>query len=249
MLLGLDNEYFNVGSKDIAVAVIKAIGVVLILDYFFYKSVWALPFLLPVGIMYFRKELKDLKIKLQHEGRNQFKELLLLSSTNMRAGYSVENAFVVSYEDVKNLYGKDCLICRLLQKIYNQKANNKSFESVFIEAGKLTGIKEIESFGQLYEIAYQKSGNLSLVMDKAAGSIIENMETENEIYASLCERQFEMKIMNLMPLIIMFYINLTNNGYFDRMYHNVMGIVVMSVCLGFYVLSYVGGYKIMDIRV
>lgn len=249
MLQDIGNEYFRISVKDKILLIMKALCVVVILDYFFYKSWIALLCLVPVGILYFFKEVNELKTKFRHEGREQFKELLLLSSTNMRAGHSVENALLGSFEDLSKLYGKESFVCRLLKRMSHQKANKKSLESVFIRSGESVHIEEIVTFGQLYEIAYQRSGNLSAIMDKVAATIIENIETEKEIYISLCERQFEMKIMNLMPLMIMFYINLTNNGYFDRMYHNLLGVLVMSGCLVLYVLAYYAGYRIIRIRI
>lgn len=249
MLKEFTSDFYRVRNKDILLMIAKSVGIVILLDYFFYKSLWALILLIPMGALYFRKERKDFIEKIRHEGREEFKELLLLSSTNMRAGYSVENALLGSMEDMGNLFGTDSIMCNLLRKISHKRANNQPFEGIFLMAGKSMGIEEMVMFGQLYEIAYAGSGNLSSVMEKVADTIIENVETENEIYMSLCERQFEMKIMNLMPLMIMFYINLTNNGYFDKLYHNLPGICIMSVCLLFYAAAYYAGYKIMKIRI
>lgn len=249
MLCGINNEYYTPGVRRLMIMITKSIGVIFLINYFFYKTVWAFVFLLPVGFMYFRKEVREYRNQMVHEGREQFKELLLLSSTNMRAGYSVENALLGSVGDLSNLFGSECMVCRLLSKAAHQRANKKCLDEVFIDAGKVTGIDELIQFGRLYEIAYSRSGNLSEIMDKVASSIIDNMETENEIYLSLCERQFEMKIMNIMPIAIMFYINVTNNGYFDKMYHNLPGIIIMTVCLGVYIMSYYAGYRIMNIAV
>jgi tight adherence protein B len=57
-----------------------------------------------------------------------------------------------------------------------------------------------------------------------------------------------MKIMNMMPFFIMAYISLTGRGYFDVMYHNLPGIIVMSVCLIVYIFSYLWGVRIFAVK-
>lgn len=45
------------------------------------------------------------------------------------------------------------------------------------------------------------------------------------------------------------YMQLTSQGFMDVLYHNVAGIVVMTVCLGIYCLSFWMGRKIARISV
>ena len=44
--------------------------------------------------------------------------------------------------------------------------------------------------------------------------------------------------MNVVPLVILLYLNLTSPGYFDVLYGNVSGICIMSVCLLVYLAAY-----------
>ena len=146
------------------------------------------------------------------------------------------------------MFGRDSPVCRLVREISSASANRGSPGEVFVRVGRECGMEEIEDFGSVYEIAYQKSGNMSVIMDKAAGSIIERTEVENEIYVSISKGRFEMKIMNMMPFFIMAYISLTGRGYFDVMYHNLPGIIVMSACMIVYIFSYVWGVRIVSVK-
>ena len=120
-----------------------------------------------------------------------------------------------------------------------------SIHEIFIKAGRETDIEDIWQFGEIYQIAYASSGNMSVIMDKAAQVLIEKLEIRNNAYIALNERIFELKIMNMMPFLIIVYVSLTNPGYFDVMYHNLKGILIMTGVLIVYILSYLWGQKLL----
>lgn len=249
MKRGKSYETIKVSKKEILRAVTESAIVLLILDYYFFHSFEAIIYVLPAGYVYLRLRIKEMKGKRKWEAKEQFKELMLLASTSQRAGYSVENAFVNSYSDLMKLYGKTSYVCKLIKRISIARNNNMSVSNVFINEGEKSGIDEIKEFGYVYEIAYSHSGNMTDVMEKCARTLIEKMEIQNEIYLSLNERVFEMKIMSMMPFMIMSYIKLTNRGYFDVMYQETMGKIIMLVCMVVYVASFVWSSKIVSIEV
>ena len=55
----------------------------------------------------------------------------------------------------------------------------------------------------------------------------------------------ELNIMKVMPFGILFYISISNPGYFDPLYHNILGIAVMSGCLVAYLTAYAIGEAVM----
>ena len=55
--------------------------------------------------------------------------------------------------------------------------------------------------------------------------------------------------MNLVPFLIISYISMTSTGFFDVLYHNAVGIAIMTVCLVVYVAAYRLSEKIVDIEV
>ena len=52
--------------------------------------------------------------------------------------------------------------------------------------------------------------------------------------------------MKGMPFAILLYVGSTYPGYFDSLYHNFQGIVVMTVCLLIYLGAYVLGDAILQ---
>ena len=226
----------------------KSIGVVIFLDYFFFKSFWAVIPLSVFGIAFFVLSYRELIERKQKEATEQFKELLLLSCNGLRAGYSVENAMLSSYRDLETLYSSKSFVTSLLSKLQIAKNNNRSLPMVFQKIGEESGIGIISEFGITYKIAYEMSGNLPEVMEKCAQNIIERMDTESEVQKVLNERIFEMKIMSLMPFLIIEYMSLINRGYFEVLYKGVLGRIIMSICLLIYAGAYLWGCRITDIK-
>ena len=227
----------------------KSILVVLLLNYFFYQSLWAMAPLSVIGVMYFQTEKRGMVQKKKELAREQFKELMLLVSTGQRAGFSAENAFISSYQDMKVLYGEESAICRVIEILKSGKENNIAFSKLWKQIGGQLGITEIKEFAQVYEISHESSGNMAAVMDKTADIIVRRIETEKEIAVLLSARKLEQKIMNVMPFAIMLYISITSPGYFQGLYHSLGGALIMSFCLLLYVSAYVLSVKIISIEI
>lgn len=75
------------------------------------------------------------------------------------------------------------------------------------------------------------------------------IDTEREIASSIASRKYEQTIMNVIPLGIILYIQVSFPDFMNVLYGNLLGVTVMTVCLGIYVLSLGIGWKIMRIEV
>ena len=79
--------------------------------------------------------------------------------------------------------------------------------------------------------------------------ISEKIQVKRDIQTILASRQFEQKVMNLVPIFILFYIEVTSPGFFSPMYQNPAGICIMTICLAVYLAAYVLSRKIVAIEV
>lgn len=75
------------------------------------------------------------------------------------------------------------------------------------------------------------------------------METEREIQTVISARQMEQKIMNIVPFGILLYISAASKGFFDVLYKNVAGIIIMSICMAAYIGAVWLSNRIVDIEV
>ena len=52
--------------------------------------------------------------------------------------------------------------------------------------------------------------------------------------------------MNAMPFLIVWYVEAGNPGYFDMLYGNLAGAVLMTVCMGVYLAAYALSERIFE---
>ena len=221
----------------------------LLLSLFFYRSLWALPFLSPLYFLYCRERKKLLKRKYERETTMQFKDAILALAANLRSGYSVENAFKQAYRDMELLYGRESIICREFYSMIMGLGNNLILEEMLYEFGRRSGAEDIREFAEVFAAAKRNGGNLTEIIERSAAIISDKVETEKEIEVLLSTRRMEQKIMNMVPFGILFYISATSAGYFDILYHNIPGILIMTACLGTYAGAVFLSGKIVNIQI
>ncbi len=243
------NYFYKFSQKEKLYLVIKGIGVVLLFSYFFYRSLWAVLPLLFLFFLYQKYAAKQLIYKKQEELRQQFKEVMEMVSGNLKAGYSVENAFLETYREMNRFYGKESAVEKLLAFIKIGLENNIPLEKRIREAGKKSKIREIEDFAGVFGAAKLSSGNMTDIMERTALVIGEKIETEKEISILLSARRTEQKIMNVVPFFILCYLDITSPGFFQALYHNLSGIIIMSICLFLYLLAYALSIKMLTVEV
>lgn len=227
----------------------KGMGILAIISYFFYRSIWAFFLFLPYLIYYFRKKKREKQEQQAELLRYQFKDGIMAVSAALNAGYSVENAFREGRKDLLLLYEKEEPIMREFQKIIRGLDANERLEKLLFDFAKRSGLEEVESFAEIFATAKEAGGDFSVIIRTTAERIAARMEVKREIKTMVAAKNFEQKIMSLVPFLIMFYVDLTSPGFFNVLYGNMMGIAIMTICLGVYLLSrYLAG-RIMRIEV
>ena len=113
----LDYHQYEFDKREVVTVVLEASGIVLFFAWFFYRNLlWAIP-LAPLGIFWVRYQKRKKGQRQREELTEQFKECILSVSASLQAGYAVENAFLESREDMRNLYGERSLIYEELEGI------------------------------------------------------------------------------------------------------------------------------------
>lgn len=242
------NEY-RLQAKERIWYTAQGLILVAVIGYFFYRSWLACIGLMPVLYLFLREKKKELAKKQRQELSMQFKDLILTVSANQRAGYSIENAFRESYKDMAMLYGEEGIICTELKHIMVGLDNNIILEQLLYNLGMRSGLSDIVQFADVFIIAKRSGGNMTDILAKTAAVIEQKTETDKEIQLMISAKKMEQKIMNMVPFLIILYVGSTSKGFFDVLYHNLIGIIVMTVCLGFYLAAYLLSQRIVDIEV
>ena len=217
--------------------------------YVFYRSAIAFFLMLPAGFLWPFLQRKRLAGQRRERLRGQFREAVLILSSALAAGYSVENAFGASVPDLEQQYGRDGMITREFSYIAAQLRMNRTAEELLLSFAARSGIEEIESFAVIFSVSKRSRGELASVVNHVARVISDRVQVRGEIQMLTAEKQFEQKIMNLMPFGIVLYLDISSPGYFDPMYETAAGRIVMSVCLALYLGSCALASRILQIEV
>lgn len=217
--------------------------------YTFYRS-WAAfgAFMVPACIypwFYERFWRERQRRKLE----SQFKESIQIMAGALNAGYSAENAIVVSCKEVEQLYGPQEIIVREFKFMAEQMKLNRSVEEVIQELADRSGLGEIQRFAQIFRIAKRSGGRLAPIISHTVSVMEDQSQVKEEIRTMTASVRFEQKVMNVIPFLMIFYIDFSSPGFFQVMYETAVGRLIMTVCLLLYLISCYLSSKILDIEI
>ena len=244
-----DYSKYHFSTREGILYFLQSLLITGVFGYFFYRSLIATAILVPFAGKLMKEKAKTLAQRRQRELGEQFKDMVFSVAANQKAGYSVENAVRQSYRDMELLYGADSMICREILYIAAGLENNVVLENLLYDFGRRSGHPDIMQFAEVFRIAKRSGGNMTEILKKTAYAIEQKMETDKEIQVILSAKRMEQKIMNLVPFLIISYISVTSPGFFDVLYHNAAGIVIMTCCLAVYLVSVRLSRKIVEINV
>lgn len=222
-----------------------AAGVIFFLAAFFYRSIWAVLPLSPLGAVCFCRMQSERGRRQREELAGQFRECILAAAASLQAGYSVENAFLECERDMVQMFGQDALICGELKLIRRGLNINISLEELLTDLGDRSGCEEIVQFAEVFSIAKRNGGNMAEIISSSSELIGRKIELRRELDVLLGGKRMELMIMKVMPFFVLFYMEVTNSGYFDMLYHNWKGVLIMTGCLAVYIAAYAMGELVL----
>lgn len=220
-----------------------------VLTFTFYRSLRIFLWMLPLafaGVILERKKRMERRKK---ELAGQFKESMMILASSLSAGYSVENALAVSREELTMLYGREGMIVQEFSFMVHQIKLNRSIEQALEDFSRRSGLEDVKNFAEVFSVAKRSSGDVGGIMRHTAEIIRDKMQVKEEILTMTASRQFEQRIMNMIPFFIVFYVESASPGFFGQMYGTSMGRVLMSGCLIVYLISYILSKRILEIEV
>jgi tight adherence protein B len=217
--------------------------------YVFYRNILAFLIFIPFVIYYPFYKKKDLIPARKRKLLLQFREGLSVLSGALSAGYSMENALEESVHELKLLYGADAMIVREFEYMSHLVSMNIPIEKAMDEFAERSGLDDIRNFSRVLRIAKRSGGEIVPIIRHTADVIGDKVQVKEEILTLTASKRFEQNIMNLIPLIIVLYIDRTSPGFFTLMYTTIVGRIVMTGCLFSYLFALKLSWKILNIEV
>lgn len=247
--IGIDYGNYILSGREWLLYSAEAIMIVAVIGYFFYRSVLACMLLSPISVIFLKEKKKELAKTRRQELNVQFKDAVLSVSANQKAGYSVENAFREAYREMVMLHGSESCICREISHIAKGLDNNITLEKLLYDFGVRSHVPDIMQFADVFMIAKRSGGNMTEILSETADTIEQKIAVDKEIQVLVSAKKMEQKIMNMVPFLIIIYIGMTSKGFFDVLYHNLTGILIMTVCLIVYLTAFMISKRLVEIEV
>ena len=217
-------------------------------SYLFYESIVAVIVFFPFVFFYVKKKkAQDVKRE-KWELNLQFREVLTAIAGELNAGYSLESSFEEAFTDLKNLYYLDTRIMKELERMIYGLKMNQTVEAVLMDFAERSKVEDIETFAEVVSISKRTGGDTIKVIMHTAKNIGDKIEVKRQIATAIAAKKLEVKIMSGVPAGIIIYMKLFSKDIMGVLYHNIIGVSIMSILLVLYIIAYVLSIRIVDIQ-
>lgn len=244
-----DYDKYYLSMEDLITSAANVALYIVLICVAFYDSKVLLVVTLPLSfvIPFFEKDqfIKKRKEKLL----NEFKDFLRVLKTFLEASYSVENAFAMSVRDVMMLHGKESMMVKELKSMVSLLKINKPIDVVFKKFADKTHMEDIIDFSEVFIISKLHGGNVSKIIGNTINVINDKIEVKIEIDTVTASKRFEQKLMNLLPFLIIIYMNISSSSFLRPLYTTLEGRLLMTFALVVYFFSVKISKKILEIEV
>ena len=236
----VDRDYLIVAGKLMLLAAAVA--------WLFFRSIYGLVPMIPFSIWYAGKEKKRIRHKRQMEFAGQFCDCLQALETSLSVGNSIDRAWAEAETEMEALHGVQSAIVCEIGWILSARQNKQPMGELLLQMAARCGVKDVETFAQVFRYAGQWSGDFGDIIGKTCCSIRQKLQLQREAEDAVAAKKLEQQIMSLMPFAIIAYISVGNGEYLQPLYHNIGGVVVMGICFLIYWGALALGDRITDIR-
>ena len=244
-----DYNVYYLTIEDLINSAMHLMLYVILIAIAFYDSIIVLCIGIPIAILFpfFSKDdfIKKRKDKLLIE----FKDFLRILKSFLEASYSVENSFMLSTKELIMLYGKDSLMVKELKSMVSKLKINKPIDEVFRKFAEKTHIEDIIDFSEVFVISKLYGGNIGKIINNTINVINDKIEVKIEIETITASKRFEQKLMNLLPFLIIIYMNISSSSFLRPLYTTIEGRLLMTFALIGYFISIKISKKILEIEV
>lgn len=209
---------------------VKVSAICIAVAWIFYNRLCVAPLLFPLGLYIWRRDQDVYEGKIRDRLRGEFKEFIVILSGDLRAGYSLEQAIIKTWEEL--IGNADfSFISQELTIVVNGLRLNQSPEELLGAMGRRCEEAVIKDFAGLIVAAKRYGGNINALIDKTRRKLNDKLTVEGEIKTLVSAKRLEGQIMVAMPFVIMVYMRLTNGVYIEQLYNTAWGLILLTLAL------------------
>ena len=244
---------YNVYHMTVMEKVLYTLGAAIVLfvvGYIFYQNIIISLIFALLAVKYPQIKTKDIIRKRKKQLTLQFKDMLYSLSSAVSSGNSVERALEIVRDDMMNQYGEhNVYIVQELELMVSRISINQNIEDVFSEFAERSGLEDVQTFADIFEIAKRTGGNLIQIIRQTTDVIADKIETETEIDTVLSGKKMEQKVVTAMPIALTWFMTVSTDGFMDPIFNTMGGRVVATVALMLVLVGAMWSSSLTNIKV
>lgn len=231
----LDYSSYQFTKKELSLTLLQGVAICSFVGVLFYQSFYGILLLSPYLFFYLKRQREKKMLARKQRLNIGFRDGIRCILAALEAGYSMENAISEAISDMQLMYDEDAEIIKDFLHIQRQLKNNISIEVAMEQFAHRSGLEDIESFSEVLITAKRTGGDIIKIIRTTSNAMSDKLEVKREIITLITAKQFEVTILKGIPFGIIAYLWAFSPGYLSPLYHNLFGILFMSVLLILYV--------------
>jgi len=221
-----------------------------IVSYIFYHSLavsLAFGAFIPICFKYYAENLAEKRRDLMLV---QFRDFLYSLSASFAAGRHMREALFEARESLRLIYDENTpMLIEITNMLSKMDGGKASEEDVLRDFADRSAMRDIANFVDTYFICRETGGYLGRVISKTSAMLIDKIGIEKEVKTLTSQKQFEGRIISLMPVAVILFLNVVSPEYIQILYTTLAGRFIMTVALAGIVYAYEMTMKLTKIEV
>ncbi len=245
----MDYREYHLKKKEIGSLILSSLCLGVAIAFLFYRSIWGVCCLPMVVWLFYKREKERGKQRQSQQLLEEFMNGIRVLNTSLQAGFSMENAWKEVQKELRMMYGEDSLFFKEVKEINQSVALNVPIEKLMLQFAYRSGLEDIILFAELFAYGKRSGGNWRRIIEEVVQHIQDKYDAKKEIEVMIASKKLEQQVMNVIPLGILLFLQISSWDYMSVLYHNPTGIVCMSICLAGYGAAFLLSERMLQIQV
>lgn len=245
----MDYKQYRFEKKDIRKLAWVSLFLSIMIAFLFYRSIWGIFCMPAVFFLLYKREKENGKERRNQVLLEEFINGIRVLNTSLQAGISMENAWREVQRELLIMYGEKSLFFKEVKEINHSVALNVPIEKLILQFAYRSGLEDIITFAELFEYGKRSGGNWRRIIGEVVQHIQDKYDARKEIEVMIASKKLEQQVMNVIPLGILLFLQISSWDYMSVLYHNLTGVLCMSICLIGYGFALLLSERILRIQV
>lgn len=246
--VGINYRIYKMGQVEKLISILGAGTLLFVFAYVFYQNVILSIFIALFAVRYPKIRTKQMIKKRKKKLLLQFKDMLYSLSSSIGSGSSPERAISLTLTDMENQYDEDTFIVKELRLMEQKISMNENIEDVFLDLAQRSGVEDIYTFANIFEISKQTGGNLIEIMRHTVNVIADKIEIKREMDTLISGQKMEQKVLTIIPVVLMLFMTHFSKDFMEPMFHSITGRVISTISLAIILVGNLWAKKIADVE-